>query len=66
MGPFTLAVRKHILERLQALERDTGQALISESELEVIEDIWRRDEVREDCRKALSAAITQEPESVLA
>lgn len=66
MGPFTLAVRKHILKRLQALEGDTGQVLISESELEVIEDIWRRDEVREDCRKALSTAITQEPESMLA
>ena len=66
MGPVTLAVRRQILKRLQALERDTGRALISESELEVIEDIWRRDEVREDCRKALSAAITQEPENALA
>lgn len=65
MGPFTIPVRKHILRRLQALERDTGQALISQSELEVIEDIWRRDEVREDCRKALTTAITQEPESIL-
>ena len=43
-----------------------AQALISESELEVIEDIWRRDEVREDCRKALSIAISQEAETMLA
>ncbi len=53
MGPFTLGVRKKILSRLMALEKDTGQKLISKSELDVIEDIWRQDQVREDCRVAL-------------
>ena len=53
LGPFTLQVRKTILGRLRELERQTGWPLISESEQEVIEDIWRRDLILEDCREAL-------------
>ena len=60
MGPFKLDVRERILQRLKALEEDTGQALISKSELNVIEDIWRRDRVREDCRVALHTAVAPE------
>ena len=58
MGPFKLDVRKLILSELQALEQETAQQLITESELDVIEDIWRRDQVRQDSRAALHDAIT--------
>ena len=60
LGPFTLNVRERILSRLKNLEKDTGQDLISESELDVIKDIWRRDQVREDCRVALRTAVSSE------
>ena len=53
MGPFTLQIRKRILDRLTALQKQIGRELISNSELDVISDIWRRDQVREDCRTAL-------------
>ncbi len=66
MGPFTLEVRQEILKRLQELEQEIGQRLISVSELDVIEDIWRRDRVREDCRVALSTTVTRKPEGILA
>lgn len=39
-GPFTLQTRSEILERLQRLERETGQRLISEAELGSIQQIW--------------------------
>ena len=58
MGPFNLDVRKRILSELQALEQETAQQLITESELDVIKDIWRRDQVRQDSRAALHDAIT--------
>lgn len=65
MGPFTLKVRRKILKRLQELEQEIGQRLISASELDVIEDIWRRDEVREDCRAALSTTVARDTEEIL-
>ena len=64
LGPFTLDVRKRILHQLEMLEKDTDQELISGSERDVIEDIWRRDQVREDCRVALRVAYTPETEGV--
>ena len=62
MGPFTLEIREKILSQLKELQEDTGQALISRSEIEVIEDIWRRDQVREDSRTALHDAFAPEIE----
>ena len=56
MGPFKIDIRERILSRLQAIEKDTGQNLISDSEIDVIEDIWRRDRILEDSRKALYLA----------
>lgn len=53
LGPFTLRVRRTILSRLRELEDQTGWPLISESEEEIIRDIWRRDLILEDCREAL-------------
>ena len=57
LGPFTLGVRKRILDRLKALEVETGWALVSQSECEVIEDIWRRDQILETCRTALDESF---------
>lgn len=39
-GPFTLQTRSEIFERLRALEKETGQALISEDEIGLIHEIW--------------------------
>lgn len=61
MGPFTLEVRQEILRRLKALEKETGQKLISRSEIEIIEDIWRRDRIREDGRLALLNSLKSKP-----
>lgn len=66
MGPFTLNVRKRILDGLQALEEEVGQQLISAAEQEVIADIWRRDLVRQECRSALRAAIGLRPKETAA
>lgn len=52
-GPFTMDVRRNILKRLQALQRKTARKLILESELEIIEDIWRRDELNYEIRASL-------------
>ena len=52
-GPFTLRVRKQILESLRALEARTGEQMISQPELEVIEDIWRHDRYHEESRLSL-------------
>ena len=62
MGPFTLEIREKILSQLKELQEETGQELISRSEIEVIEDIWRRDQVREDSRTALHDAFAPEIE----
>lgn len=56
-GPFRLEVRKAILERLQTLEEQVGGSLILPAEIECIEDVWWRDEIREDARLALERSI---------
>ena len=63
-GPFTLEIRRALLDRLRALEVQTGQALIMAAELDLIDDIWRRDRIREDGRLALLASVGVEPENV--
>lgn len=60
MGPFTLEIREKILSQLKELQEETGQELISRSEIEVIEDIWRRDQVRKNSRTALHDAFALE------
>ena len=59
LGPFTLETRRRILKGLEALERETGWKLLSRSERDVIEDIWRRDLIRNEARSALHAAIME-------
>ncbi len=53
LGPFTVQIRRIILDRLKKLEAVTGWSLISQAEIEIIKDIWRRDLVLKDCRDAL-------------
>ena len=56
-GPFTLEVRKAILDQLRSLEAKTDQLLLMHAELDVIQDIWRTDRIREDGRLALLACV---------
>ena len=57
-GPFRLEVRKEILTRLRALEEEVREQLILPAEIECIEDVWWRDEIREDARQALDRSIS--------
>ena len=59
-GPFRLEVREQIRVRLACLEKQTGASLLSRGEEEMIDDIWRRDRIREDGRLALLAACGAE------
>jgi len=58
LGPFTIDVRKQILNRLLELEKDLGECLITTPELEFIYDIWRKDEVTLLCRDELHNAVS--------
>lgn len=51
-GPFTLAARREILDRLLATQAQVGEPLISNQEIETIERIWA-----EDAAFGLKAAI---------
>ena len=56
MGPFRLEVREKILDRLRHLEQQIGEPLLLRGEVAFIEDIWRRDRIREESRLAFLAA----------
>lgn len=62
-GPFTLTVRKEILKRLRDLEEEIGERLILPAEIDCIEDVWWRDEIREDARLALECSVVGEDPS---
>lgn len=65
-GPFRLEVRRKILERLRMLEEQIGEQLILPGEIDCIEDVWWRDEIREDARLSLRRSILgQNPEPAL-
>ena len=51
-GPFTMETRTEIYRRLVRLEKAIGEQLISKSELDVINDIWTRDQIIESGRLA--------------
>ena len=53
-GPFTLEIRRKILDKLCDLEQEIGQQLILPAEIDCINDVWWRDEIREDARQALN------------
>ena len=63
-GPFTPKLRRDILRRLVALQQEIGETLISSAEIAVIQDVWRRDDIREKGRSALLATVNQELETV--
>jgi DNA sulfur modification protein DndC len=42
-GPFTLQTRTEILERLRALEQETGQTLITDEEADFIHQLWSKE-----------------------
>ncbi len=44
-GPFTLAARREILERLKDVERESGRKLITDDEIQRIERLWAEDAV---------------------
>ncbi len=56
-GPFTLEVRRDILNRLRVLEKEIGEPLLSASEMIMIEEIWRIDEIRESGRLSLEKML---------
>ena len=60
-GPFRLEVRQKILDRLRVLEARTGETLLLSGEMEMIDDIWRRDRICEEGRLAFLAAVGVEP-----
>ena len=59
LGPFTLDVRKRILEQLIKLEGRMKSSLISKSEVDIIYEIWRRDKLIQECRDALHDAVSR-------
>ena len=59
-GPFRLEIRREILKRLQGLETQIGDRLILQAEIDCIEDVWWRDEIREDARLVLERSILGE------
>ena len=65
LGPFTLPVRQNILDRLLRLQQQIGDDLLSPDEMELIEDIWRRDRICEDGRLALLKHSGGDSEAIL-
>lgn len=43
-GPFTLAARRQILERLSELEQQTGEPILRLGESQAIQDLWKLDQ----------------------
>ena len=58
-GPFTLSVRRKILERILSLQEKLDVPLISDAEIECIEDVWWRDEITETGRLALEDSVAE-------
>jgi DNA sulfur modification protein DndC len=54
-GPFTLAARAEILDRLLALQRDVKMNLISPEEIEIIRRLWAED-AAEFSRRVIEAS----------
>lgn len=50
-GPFTIAARQMILERLQATEKIYGSRLISDAEIEAIHRAWTEDLIQQNHRE---------------
>lgn len=59
-GPFKLEVRRRILDNLLALQSQIKRSLISPSEIDFIQDIWRRDRIHEEGHIRLMAKLESE------
>ncbi|MFT3769717.1 MAG: DNA phosphorothioation system sulfurtransferase DndC [Minicystis sp.] len=59
-GPFTMATRKEILDRLLEVQAEVGLTLISDQELAVIHTIWAQDTMQEARRVIKIVASAQE------
>ncbi len=59
-GPFKLEVRRRLLDDLLALQSQIKRSLISPSEIEFIQDIWRRDRIHEEGHIRLMAKLESE------
>jgi DNA sulfur modification protein DndC len=46
-GPFTIAARQEILERLLAIQKEVGTPLISDEEISMIKGLWAQDALAE-------------------
>lgn len=53
MGPFKISIRKQILNRLESLQTQLNEQLISPDEVEFIIDMWERDQIKEEARQSL-------------
>ena len=58
-GPFTLPIRRKILDRILTLQDRLGVPLIGDAEIECIEDVWWRDEITEAGRLALEESVAE-------
>ena len=56
-GPFTLQVRRVILKQLLTLQDKLDTKLITEAEIDSIEDVWWRDKIKEEGRLALQRSF---------
>lgn len=53
-GPFTMRTRIEIFERLQAVEKETGNSFISAEEVDLIYEIWAQEIASHTCKKPTS------------
>ena len=49
-GPFTMAARREILDRLLSVQADVGLELITMGEIEAIKTVWAQDLSRDQGR----------------
>ena len=56
-GPFTLQVRRTMYKQLLTLQDKLDTKLITEAEIDSIEDVWWRDKIKEEGRLALQRSF---------
>ena len=56
-GPFKMDIRQKILNELKKIEQETSKKYITNTEIKIIKDIWRRDKVQHESRNALMSAV---------
>ena len=56
-GPFKIEVRRKILNQLRNLQGDVNRRLLTLREEQIIENIWRLDEMQYNCHNALMSRL---------